>query len=186
MKKKRRPCGAERERERDVASNVAGGTLKTDERENNPRKDKQRHRERGTQGERDRGRETGSRRATAGEFAAKQLQGELRSIHVACLPQADQHQLSWFRVPHQAAPVPPSPQPCNAVDSGTDVRFLMYYFGNELAVFNLMNRDGNNNNSRRRRRNLMQRQKMDSHGNSPALYAYLSVCVVCVCVLMFC
>lgn len=109
----------------------------------------------------------------------------MRSIHVACLPQADQHQLSRFRVPHQAAPVPPSSHPCNTVDSGTDVRFLMYYFGNELAVFNLMNRDGNNN-----RRNLMQRQKMDSYGNSPALYAYLSVCecvcVVCVCVLMFC
>lgn len=74
----------------------------------------------------------------------------------------------------------PSPHPCNCVDSGTDVRFLMYYFGNELAVFNLMNRDGNNN-SRGRRRNFMQRQKMDSHGNSPALYAYLSVCVLCVC-----
>lgn len=169
MKKQKTVWSRARERERHVASNVAGGTLKADERENNPRKDKQRHRERGTQGERDRGRETGSRRATAGEFAAKQLQGELRSIHVACLPQADQHQLSRFRVP--------PPHPCNAVDSGTDVRFLMYYFGNELAVFNLMNRDGNNNNSRRRRRNLMQRQKMDSHGNSPALYAYLSVCV---------
>lgn len=131
--------------------------------------------ERERQGERDRGRETGSSRATAGEFAAKQLQGELRSIHVACLPQADQHQLSRFRV----AP----PTPATSVDSGTDVRFLMYYFGNELAVFNLMNRDGNNNSRRRRRRNLMQRQKMDSHG---FVRIPKCVCVCCVCVPMFC
>lgn len=165
------------ERERDVASNVAGGTLKTDERENNPCKDKQRQRqrERDREAEREGEWKRESWRATAGEFAAKQLQGELRSI--ACLLQADQHQLSRFRVPTSPCPHPL----CNAVDSGTDVRFLMYYFGNELAVFNLMNRDGNNNNNNGRR-NLMQRQKMDSYGNSHALYAYQSVCVCVLCV----
>lgn len=157
------------ERERDVASNVAGGTLKTDERENNPCKLKQKEREIG-------GKERGGERVEARELACNSR----RIRRKAAAGRIAQHSLPATGGSASAEPfrVPPSPHPGNAVDSGTDVRFLMYYFGNELAVFNLMNRDGNNKQGRRR--NLMQRQKMDSYGNSHALYAYLHKCV-CVC-----